>query len=210
MYALSIHQPYAELIRLGVKTWETGRSWRMPDHVIGQRIAICSTVKRPDTELLDEWESQGLPLASGWWGDGFGPLLALRDDDAPSVFERGAWTSHNTTTHEMPLGVVRCTATVAECLPVVDQRIDAAHILTGDGNGHLWIADEVDLERHGPGLYEKVQNAGIIDDQLPYGYWLPGTWATRLVDVRPTDPIPVKGRQRLWRLPADVAEAAQP
>lgn len=201
MRALSIHQPYAELIRLGVKTWETGRSWPMPASVIGERIAICSTVKRPDTDLLEAWEEQGLPLASGWWGDGFGPLLALRDDDAPSMFERGAWTTANTTTHEMPTGVVRCTAVVAECVPVTedpDDFPDPIALIEAWPNGK-------GLRYWGAGLSDSDDDVDIAD-QLPYGIWTPGTYASRLIDVRPTDPIPVKGRQRLWHLPADVAE----
>lgn len=191
MRALSIHQPYAELIRLGTKQWETGRSWPMPASVIGERIAICSTLQAPRPG----------PVGGYWAGrtSRSGPWVMSKREDIVHLADN--WPLMLT------FGVVRCTAVVAECLPVVDQRIDAAHILTGDGDGHLWVADEVDLECHGPGLYEKVQNAGIIDDQLPYGFWTPGTYATRLVDVKPTDPIPVKGKQRLWHLPADVAEA---
>lgn len=42
---LSIHQPYASLITAGVKRWET-RSWPCPARYVGQRIAIASTVQR--------------------------------------------------------------------------------------------------------------------------------------------------------------------
>ena len=39
MYVLTVHQPRATLIAAGIKTRET-RSWRPPEHLIGQRIGI--------------------------------------------------------------------------------------------------------------------------------------------------------------------------
>lgn len=42
MKAISLHQPWASLIMLGVKRVET-RSWRPPESLIGERIAIHAT-----------------------------------------------------------------------------------------------------------------------------------------------------------------------
>ena len=39
MYAITLHQPWASLIALGVKTVET-RSWPAPAHLVGQTIAV--------------------------------------------------------------------------------------------------------------------------------------------------------------------------
>ncbi len=39
MYAITLHQPWASLIALGVKTVET-RSWPAPERLVGQAIAI--------------------------------------------------------------------------------------------------------------------------------------------------------------------------
>ena len=39
MYAITLHQPWASLIALGIKTVET-RSWPAPERLLGQTIAI--------------------------------------------------------------------------------------------------------------------------------------------------------------------------
>ena len=39
MYAITLHQPWASLIALGIKTVET-RSWPAPERLIGQTVAI--------------------------------------------------------------------------------------------------------------------------------------------------------------------------
>ena len=49
MYAITLHQPWATLIALGVKTVET-RSWPAPERLLGQVIAIHAgrrVVRRP-------------------------------------------------------------------------------------------------------------------------------------------------------------------
>ena len=49
MYAITLHQPWATLIALGIKTVET-RSWPAPERLLGQVIAIHAgkrTVRRP-------------------------------------------------------------------------------------------------------------------------------------------------------------------
>jgi hypothetical protein len=42
MLGLSVWQPWASLIAVGAKRYET-RSWRPPASLIGQRLAICSS-----------------------------------------------------------------------------------------------------------------------------------------------------------------------
>ena len=49
VYAITLHQPWASLIVLGIKTVET-RSWPAPARLVGQRIAIHAgkrVVRRP-------------------------------------------------------------------------------------------------------------------------------------------------------------------
>lgn len=49
MYAITLHQPWATLIALGIKTVET-RSWPAPERLLGQVIAVHAgkrTVRRP-------------------------------------------------------------------------------------------------------------------------------------------------------------------
>lgn len=51
MKAISLHQPWASLIMCGAKRVET-RSWRPPESLIGERIAIHAA-KRIDDCVLD-------------------------------------------------------------------------------------------------------------------------------------------------------------
>lgn len=48
-----------------------------------------------------------------------------------------------------------------------------------------------------------------ISDQLPFADFTPGRWALILSDPQPADPIPCKGRQGVFELPADIAEATK-
>ena len=53
VYAITLHQPWATLIALGVKTVET-RSWPAPARLLGQRIAVHAgrrLVRRPDDAI---------------------------------------------------------------------------------------------------------------------------------------------------------------
>ena len=61
VYAITLHQPWASLIALGIKTVET-RSWPAPARLLGQRIAVHAgkrLVRRPDErierELVARW-----------------------------------------------------------------------------------------------------------------------------------------------------------
>ncbi len=48
MKALSLWQPYASLIAVGAKPFET-RDWAPPWHLIGQRIAVHAAKRRPSS-----------------------------------------------------------------------------------------------------------------------------------------------------------------
>ena len=61
VYAITLHQPWASLIALGIKTVET-RSWPVPARLVGQRIAVHAgkrLVRQPgeriERELLARW-----------------------------------------------------------------------------------------------------------------------------------------------------------
>ena len=67
MYAITLHQPWASLIALGIKTVET-RSWPAPARLVGQRIAIhagkrvarqpgCSVAQELRVRLDEDWRS---------------------------------------------------------------------------------------------------------------------------------------------------------
>ena len=56
MYAITLHQPWATLIALGVKTVET-RSWPTPERMFGQTIAVHAgkrVVRRPGDRIERE------------------------------------------------------------------------------------------------------------------------------------------------------------
>ena len=54
MYAITLHQPWASLIALGIKTMET-RSWPAPARLLGQTIAIhaAKRVARQPAPVID-------------------------------------------------------------------------------------------------------------------------------------------------------------
>ena len=61
VYAITLHQPWASLIALGIKTVET-RSWPAPARLVGQRIAVHAgkrLVRQPggaiERELRARW-----------------------------------------------------------------------------------------------------------------------------------------------------------
>ena len=53
MPAISLWQPYASLIAVGAKPYET-RHWCAPKRLIGQRIAIHAAARKPTRAELDE------------------------------------------------------------------------------------------------------------------------------------------------------------
>ena len=65
VYAITLHQPWATLIALGIKSVET-RSWPAPARLVGQRIAVHAgkrLVRRPgdaiERELRAQWGETG-------------------------------------------------------------------------------------------------------------------------------------------------------
>ena len=63
MYAITLHQPWASLIALGLKAVET-RSWPAPARLVGQRIAVHAgkrVVRRPGEAIEKELRAH--------WGD---------------------------------------------------------------------------------------------------------------------------------------------
>ena len=173
MKALILHQPYATLVAIGVKQWETrgappNGSMRpagvrgMPGLGIepGERVAICAATKRPDEMLR------------------LGPQTDVVTEEFLVV--RGHLHDLcNSRTYWLRLGRVVCTAVVAEALPIVDDADD--------------LADEpacIEVAPNGSKLVllsEGDSDGSDISDQLPYGVWHPGRWAWRLTDVQQVD-----------------------
>lgn len=163
MRALTIRQPLASLIALGVKHIET-RSWCAPQSLIGQTIAIHAGKHKPPTSTrhgqignyrFDRYDDE-------WY-------IGSRSGGGPKVY--------------LPLGAVVATATLADCLPMVDYAEEGRRPNPWNGRHRLWPNVR-------PGELWRTNPAGgsalDVSDQLPYGDFAPGRWAWMLTNVQPT------------------------
>ena len=190
MKAITIRQPYASLIARGVKTVET-RSWAT--HYRG-RIAIHAAAG---------W-------APGWlrWHDTGSPLLgALSDVDCGMSEDPNGSYSMRPHRRGLHLGAVIATATLADCLPMVElppyvsiqnenapeadepyRKLPRNYIAVG--------AEAVWLVENG-GRYVS-QRAFPLSGEALFGDYQPGRFGWLLTDVEPITPTPAKGRLGLW------------
>lgn len=184
-----VRQPWATLIALGVKTIETrpfppngpmrpegGRGLPGCSLERGERIAIVAGAKA-GTEVGEDLGD------SGWyWESTAGDPSCVVNWKQPATF------------HDAPLGAVVCTVTVDDALPIVDPAGVLRPMIAPECGGlTLYHTSSVDA-------YD------VIDDQLPLGDFTPGRWGWLLSDPQPCDPIPCKGRQGVFELPAEIAE----
>lgn len=176
MKALTLWQPWASLIALGVKTIET-RSWstsyRGP-------LAIHAAAKRPDV------------------GDvgGYGVIPAHGGvENAPPGTEFCLWSEP--AWHPLALGCVVATCTLVDVVPIGDddpatwppERRSAYPAWSTDGTG--W-ADAIVIAGGGQPLERR-------EGQRPYGDFTAGRFAWLLADITPLpEPVPAHGRQQLW------------
>ena len=197
MKAVTLHQPYASLVALEVKTIET-RTWPTPKSLVGQRIAIHAA-KKPVRSVYD-------------YGDGTysaktpPPGFEHTQDHCWEWIEnvnygggegRWYWTA--------PLGAVVATARLAACIPIIDGHSKHCsyeapeHVCVGHAAGsalhHLPINGQHDVTEFD------------VTDQLPFGNFEPGNWGWMLEDIEAlAAPIPCKGYQRVWNLPDDAVD----
>lgn len=165
MKALTLHQPWASLIAVGVKTIET-RSWatkyRGPLAIhAGKHFELLHADLSPEA-------------SAGLWKSGSRMLIEPHEGNDET------W-SHGNPFHPCPLGAIVATCTLVDVVPMVDS--------TGCKNAtkHLCIVNESML-LHSPldepwpdGTTER-----IVSDQLPYGDFTPGRYAWLLEDVKAT------------------------
>lgn len=64
MKAITLFQPWASLVASGAKKIET-RSWPAPKSIIGQRLAIHASRRRPDPDAWVPWEIEEISAATG-------------------------------------------------------------------------------------------------------------------------------------------------
>ncbi len=105
MKALTIRQPWATLIALGVKTIET-RSWRAPVSLIGQRIAIHAGSHRPLLADVGDWSTFYSPDRECF-------IMREHPDGRCA---------------DLPFGAIVATATLTDYLPMVDTDHRGHHL----------------------------------------------------------------------------------
>lgn len=205
--AIVLHQPWATLVAIGVKEWETRPSppngTMRPDGVRGlpglpiepgERIAIVAGARKPP-----EGMEVGDYCVERWRDEPAEPCMA--GPYRPALGYRPMF--------RLPLGAVVCTAVVAEALPMVGDYDDvssayegpaAVEVVPGGSLIQYPAWDGVLYDEDGDPHETDGARCVDISDQLPYGDWTLGRWAWRLTDVQSCDPIPVKGRQGVFDL----------
>ena len=201
MRAVTLPQPHATLIALGVQTIHTSTR-RAPSSVVGERIAIHAGAKKPRSWSQEAVRS--LPVPMKWGGDRHEPGEGLTiEEHAPlpvGFHEYKTW---------LPLGAVVATARLTACLPIVGSA-ESDHLcgpLSTPHDPNEWIeaARPQDLTYHYfDGSLSSEDTDSSISDQGPFADFSPGRWAWMLDDPQPLDePVPAKGRPGLWEWEAE-------
>lgn len=192
--ALSLWQPWASLIALGVKTIET-RSWstkyRGP-------LAIHAAKRAPE--------------AGSSIGD-YRVTRARTPRDEPFRLWSHQIVNGRGGQHAdvLPLGAVVATCELVDVVPIVGE-MDPEHTLAESQmhsrHSGKWVGEyphEGDLSHQLGGLWLIGCNALThgaptrVEDQRPYGDFTAGRFAWLLEKIEPLDPpVPAKGHQGLW------------
>jgi activating signal cointegrator 1 len=184
---LTIRQPWAQLIAVGAKHIETrpfSTKYRGP-------LAIHAGKAWPVP--VGEWQ---VPSDRGP-----GPMIERLVSPLAGTYR---WEAIRT-----PLGAVVAVCDLVDVVPIVEY---GAGPEPPPHDREVWLPD-ADARANGDTLavaeweYDGWGWPVDIDDQLPFGDFTPGRFAWLLDNVRPIDPVPMKGAQGLRDLPADVAEA---
>ena len=161
MKALTLHQPWATLIAIGAKQYET-RSW-----ATGYRgpIAIHAAKAMPPQARRLVFEE---PFYSALHKAG------LADIPVPGLLG----------VERLPQSAIVAVTNLVDVLPIC-------------GTQGVPVAE---------GRFS-VTPLAISAQERALGDWTPGRYAWQLANVRRLpDPIPCKGAQGLWTLPAEIAE----
>jgi len=135
------------------KTIET-RSWPAPKALIGQRIAIHAAKRKPEIELIGEWNTGLVTCFDGdvWW----------LDDQSQPVGQGF---------HQMPLGAVVGTAVLTDCVPMTVGHPDATVVHLAMEKDRLTLCrnyEQVDVSDQGPfGVFAPYRWAWLLADVEP-------------------------------------------
>lgn len=197
MKALTLWQPWASLVALGVKTIET-RSWstkyRGP-------LAIHAAAKKPGRI----WSQHEAPSLYDDYR--VGGCVEVQEDGNNSGQFAYDWVG--------PLSAVVATCTLVDVVPVLAgdsaERIDWAdlpypRIESRADYGPDFPDGWLDLWHPTLGSAIDPENDGrAIPDQATYGDFTPGRFAWLLDDIEAlATPVPAAGGQRLWNFREDL------
>ena len=209
MKAISLWQPGATLVALGVKTIETrsrATKYRGP-------LAIHAAMRLP---AMESWDEDG-PCGEIWNGDDCLAQWAQSDrrDYLPEMLppaDKRWWlsTPPQWLKDNLPLGAVVATCELVDCVPIVEYECDKPRSFVCE------YPDEGTLPHQQGGLWLIGINALTlgsprrIEDQRPYGSWAPGRYAWLLDKINPLpEPVPAKGRPGLWEWDATPLATAE-
>lgn len=197
MKALTIRQPWASLVALGVKHIET-RTRPAPKAMIGQHFAVHAGAHRPESVTgYTVWLPRG--FGSEWFG-----MIQLPDEIS----------------YDLPLGAIVATARLVDCVPMVRSQhhvpeVTELHLVgdrpyiahPGDEYGPIDVSDQLPYGDFTPGRW-----AWLLDDVKPTTERCPACMRTPgtpgLVAVKgycdacmclgKCPPIPAKGQLGFW------------
>lgn len=227
MKVLTLHQPWASLIALGVKTIET-RSWstqyRGP-------LAIHAAARRSEPDLALHWtvlraaRERGAPCSKPGCGHGDGAHACQFTRTRCFSCNCDGWRYGGP-----PLGAIVATCTLVDVVPIVglgeETAVRRVEVGTMGGQPNLMLCapdptgEEVRASWGGQvtlGALRPHPEAGFdfdasdyyeadVTDQRPYGDFTPGRYAWLLADIVPVDPpVPFKGGQGLTKTWEPVA-----
>lgn len=212
--ALTVRQPHAQLIALGVKSIET-RSWAMKYR---GRLVIHAAAKI--SREMDGLAGMIVVPGGGHWSVERKEELLVPP-----------WDGKVQIPYELPLGAVVASCNLVDVVPIRESAEDGVATVS-----HMFIPAPKESPHAVNGRVEQLwlddgRSCLPINDQLPYGDFTPGRYAWLLEDIKPVEercpacwgdvwkedadhdiwrwckvcraqgkcrPIPTKGRQGLW------------
>lgn len=111
--AITLWQPYACLIEIGAKPWET-RAFACPKRLLGKRVAIHAAARKIRQTDFDDETFEAISDAFGFCN----------------------WN------HKLPLGVVVCTAVIAESCRT-SERLERDHFGDYSPGRFMWRLEDV-------------------------------------------------------------------
>lgn len=180
-----------------VRPWKTieTRSWKAPEWLIGQRIAIHAAARQPDRLVVGQFEA--------WPADRKSQPHPNHPNGRPArIYRNDVRFLRLALWETLPLGAVVGTAVLADCVEMSDghRTFEDGDDIGPSHRGQLVVGDD------GLWLYG-TNSAEVVDvsDQAPFGHFEAGRWAWILKDpIKFEPPAECRGFQRVWKLPADL------